>query len=153
MLRPQLSAGGMQDGSSHSGVESRAAARTNLFLAATLISAEAGHPVKIMMSREEVFKATGPTSGASMTIKIGVKKDGTIVAADGLFKYQAGAFPGSPIRGAAGCAFAPYAIPNVHSLGYDVVSNRSKVAAYRAPGAPNPVLASHDPGDTSAGYG
>ena len=49
---------------------------------------------------------------------------------------QAGALPGSPIRGAAGCAFAPYNIPNVHSKGYDVVSNRSKVAAYRAPGAP-----------------
>ena len=47
-----------------------------------------------------------------------------------------GAFPGSPIRGAAGCAFAPYDIPNVHSVGFDVVSNRSKVAAYRAPGAP-----------------
>ena len=47
MLRPQSSAGGMQDGSSHSGVESRAAARTNLFLAATLISSGAGHPVKI----------------------------------------------------------------------------------------------------------
>jgi CO/xanthine dehydrogenase Mo-binding subunit len=35
-----------------------------------------------------------------------------------------------------GCAFAPYDIPNVHALGFDVVSNRSKVAAYRAPGAP-----------------
>ena len=56
--------------------------------------------------------------------------------AQGTFYLQAGAFPGSPIRGAAGCAFAPYDIPNVHSLGFDVVSNRSKVAAYRAPGAP-----------------
>ena len=58
------------------------------------------------------------------------------VAKVGTFCLQAGAFPGSPIRGAAGCAFAPYDIPNVHSFGYDVVSNRSKVAAYRAPGAP-----------------
>ena len=41
-----------------------------------------------------------------------------------------------PIRGAAGCAFAPYDIPNVLSLGFDVVSDRSNVAAYRAPGAP-----------------
>jgi len=53
-----------------------------------------------------------------------------------MFYLQAGAFPGSPIRGAAGCSFAPYDIPNVLSQGFDVCSNRSKVAAYRAPGAP-----------------
>ena len=82
------------------------------------------------------MRASGPTSGSSSTVKIGAKKDGTIVAGQGTWYLQAGAFPGSPIRGAAGCAFAPYNIPNVHSQGFDVVSNRSKVAAYRAPGAP-----------------
>ena len=43
---------------------------------AIALSRKSGHPVKIVMSREEVFKATGPTSGASMTIKIGVRKGG-----------------------------------------------------------------------------
>jgi CO/xanthine dehydrogenase Mo-binding subunit len=71
-----------------------------------------------------------------MTVKIGVKKDGTIVAAEGLFKFQAGAFPGSPVMNATMCAFAPYIIPNVKSVGFDVVSNRPKSAAYRAPGSP-----------------
>ena len=103
---------------------------------AAALSRKTGHPVKIMMSREDVFKASGPTSGSSMTVKIGVKKDGTIVAADGLFKFQAGAFPGSPVMNAAMCAFALYAIPNVRTIGFDVVSNRPKVAAYRAPGSP-----------------
>jgi CO/xanthine dehydrogenase Mo-binding subunit len=83
-----------------------------------------------------VFRATGPTSGASMTVKIGVKRDGTMVAADGLFKLQAGAFPGSPFMSTCMCAFAPYDIPNARAIGYDVVSNRPKVAAYRAPGSP-----------------
>ena len=32
-----------------------------------------------------------------MWVKIGVTKDGTITAADGIFKFQAGAFPGSPV--------------------------------------------------------
>ncbi len=103
---------------------------------AAALSRKTGHPVKIMMSREDVFKATGPTSGASMTVKIGVKKDGRIVAADGLFKYQAGAFPGSPVMNGVMCGFAPYNIPNVRSVGYDVVCNRPKSAAYRAPGSP-----------------
>jgi CO/xanthine dehydrogenase Mo-binding subunit len=34
------------------------------------------------------------------------------------------------------CGFSPYAIPNMKATGYDVVSNRPKVAAYRAPGSP-----------------
>ena len=103
---------------------------------ATVLAQKSGHPVKMVMSREDVMRATGPTSGSMSKVKIGAKKDGKIVSVQGTFYLQAGCLPGSPIRGAAGCAFAPYDIPNVHSLGYDVVSNRSKVAAYRAPGAP-----------------
>ena len=103
---------------------------------ATLLSKKSGRPVKMVMSREEVMRGTGPTCGSMSTVKIGATKDGRIVAGEGTFYLQAGGLPGSPIRGATACAFAPYDIPNVHSLGYDVVSNRSKVAAYRAPGAP-----------------
>jgi CO/xanthine dehydrogenase Mo-binding subunit len=103
---------------------------------ATLLAKKSGRPVKMVMTREEVMRATGPTSGSKSTVKIGAMKDGTIVAAQGIFYLQAGAFPGSPIRGAVGCSFTPYDIPNVLSTGYDVCSNRSKVAAYRAPGAP-----------------
>ena len=103
---------------------------------ATLLSKKSGRPVKMVMTREEVMRATGPTSASKSTIKLGAKKDGTIVAAQGTFYLQAGALPGSPIRGAVGCAFAPYDIPHVLSVGFDVLCNRSKVAAYRAPGAP-----------------
>src|SRR5215211_9052651 len=103
---------------------------------ATLLAKKSGRPVKMVMTREEVMRATGPTSGSKSTVKIGATKDGKIVAAYGTFYLQAGAFPGSPIRGAAGCSFTPYDIPNLFSEGFDVCSNRSKVAAYRAPGAP-----------------
>ena len=103
---------------------------------ATILAKKSGRPVKMVMTREEVMRATGPTSGSMSTVKIGAKKDGSIVVAEGEFYLQAGGLPGSPIRGATACAFAPYDIPNVYSLGYDVVCNRSKVAAYRAPGAP-----------------
>ena len=70
---------------------------------ATMLSRKSGAPVKMVMSREDVFKASGPTSGSSMTVKIGVKRDGRIVAADCVFKYQAGAFPGSPVMNACMC--------------------------------------------------
>src|SRR6202034_1521234 len=104
---------------------------------AMALSKKCGRPVKIVMSREEVFRATGPTSGGVIDVKLGAKRDGTIVAAELVLKYQAGAFPGSPVQPGCMCAFAMYDLPNVHITGYDVVSNRPKVAAYRAPGAPS----------------
>jgi CO/xanthine dehydrogenase Mo-binding subunit len=103
---------------------------------ALALSKKCGRPVKMQMTREEVFRASGPTSGATMEVKLGAKKDGTIVAARHVLKYQAGAFPGSPIQPGCMCGFAMYDLPNIEVLGYDVVSNRPKVAAYRAPGAP-----------------
>src|SRR6202012_5220303 len=103
---------------------------------AVALSRKAGRTVKMQMTREDVFRGSGPTPGASMEVKIGAKKDGTIVAAQQVLKFQAGAFPGSPIGPGCMCGFAMYDIPNVGVVGYDVVSNRPKVAAYRAPGAP-----------------
>src|SRR3981189_2152277 len=93
---------------------------------ATLLAKKSGRPVKMVMTREEVMRATGPTSGSKRPVKLGAQKDGTIVAAQGTFYLQAGALPGSPIRGAVGCSFSPYDIPHVLSVGFDVLSNRPK---------------------------
>jgi CO/xanthine dehydrogenase Mo-binding subunit len=103
---------------------------------AIALSRKAHHPVKMVMSREEVFRATGPTSGANVWVKVGVTRDGRITAAEAVLKYQAGAFQGSPVQPGAMSAFAPYDLENVKVVGFDVVTNRPKVAAYRAPGAP-----------------
>src|SRR5258708_12228283 len=64
------------------------------------------------------------------------KKYVLITAAEATLKYQAGAFAGSPVGPGCMAAFAMYDLKNVTITGYDVVSNRPKVAAYRAPGAP-----------------
>jgi CO/xanthine dehydrogenase Mo-binding subunit len=103
---------------------------------AVLMSKKSGRPVKMVMTREEVFRASGPTSGGVIEVKLGAKKDGTITAARAEMWYQAGAFPGSPVQPGVMCCFAMYDLANVETIGYDVVSNRAKVAAYRAPGAP-----------------
>ena len=112
--------------------------KTTVFVepVAVALSKKAHRPVKVVMSRDEVFRASGPTSSASMHMKIGVTKDGIITAGEGEFRMQGGAFPGSPVPYGAACAFAPYVTPNVHLVSYDVVTNRPKQAAYRAPGAP-----------------
>ncbi|WP_172332323.1 xanthine dehydrogenase family protein molybdopterin-binding subunit [Mangrovicoccus sp. HB161399] len=95
-----------------------------------------GRPVKIVMTRSEVLRATGPTASASMDVKIGMTKDGMITAADAEFRMQGGAFPGAPVDMALYCAFAPYKLPASRHVGYDVLANRPKCAAYRAPGSP-----------------
>ena len=98
-------------------------------------------PVRMVMSREEVFRATGPASGSINTIKIGCRNDGTITAMYAKLIYEAGAFPGSPVGAGSMCIFAPYDVPNIYIEGNDVVVNRPKVAAYRAPGAPQSMYA------------
>ncbi|MDA7430745.1 xanthine dehydrogenase family protein molybdopterin-binding subunit [Primorskyibacter aestuariivivens] len=100
-----------------------------------------GRPVKIVMSRSEVLRATGPTASASMDVKIGMKKDGTITAGRAEFRMQGGAFPGAPVDMALYCAFAGYNVPNLEHVGYDVLANRPKCAAYRAPGSPMAAFA------------
>jgi CO/xanthine dehydrogenase Mo-binding subunit len=103
---------------------------------AYMLSKKSGRPVKMVMSREDVFRATGPTSGAVVEVKLGAKKDGHITAAQTVLKYQAGAFAGSPVQQGCICSLAVYDLPNALTTGYDVLCNRPKVAAYRAPGAP-----------------
>ena len=112
--------------------------KTTVFIepVALALSRKANRPVKVVMTRDEVFKASGPTSSTSIDVKIGVKKDGRIVAADATLRYQGGAFAGSPAEFGAMCAFAAYDLENVRAIAYDVVTNRPKQAAYRAPGAP-----------------
>ncbi len=117
--------------------------KTTVFIepVALALSRKAGRPVKIAMSRDEVFKASGPTASSSMNVKIGVTKDGHITAGEGEFRYQGGAFAGAPADFGAMSAFACYALDNVKTVAYDVVTNRPKGAAYRAPGAPMSVYA------------
>src|SRR2546426_5253182 len=103
---------------------------------AAALARKAGRPVKVTMSRTEVFEATGPTSGTHNRVKLGATKAGKLVAAEAHLIYEAGAFPGSPVSAACNCIMGAYDIPNAWIEGYDVVVNRPKSAAYRAPGTP-----------------
>src|SRR5713101_5266431 len=118
--------------------------KINIYLEplAILLSKKTGHPVKLVMGRSDVLRATGPTSGSTIRVKMGAAKDGRITAAEVWMAYEAGAFPGSPVTAGAMCIITPYAIDNFLIDGYDVVVNRPKTAAYRAPGATNAAFAS-----------
>jgi CO/xanthine dehydrogenase Mo-binding subunit len=108
---------------------------------AALLSRKTGHPVKLTMSRAEVFEATGPTSGSYMRVKIGANREGRITAAEACLAFESGAFPGSPVNPGCQCIFSPYDLANARVEGYDVVVNKPKTAAYRAPGVPQAAFA------------
>jgi CO/xanthine dehydrogenase Mo-binding subunit len=106
---------------------------------AAILSRKSGRPVKMVMDRKEAFEGTGPTSATSMRCKIGATRDGRITAAQLSLVYEAGAFPGSPVGGGALTGLGPYKIDNLLVDGYDVVVNKQKVQAYRAPGQPQAI--------------
>ncbi|MBI3954230.1 MAG: xanthine dehydrogenase family protein molybdopterin-binding subunit [Chloroflexi bacterium] len=108
---------------------------------AVMLSKKAGRPVKLVMSREDVLRATGPGSPCVFRIKTGCKKDGTITAIQGWMAYDAGCIPGSPMGAGMQTSVAPYKTPNLRLDGYDVVTNKTRVHAYRAPGSPQAAFA------------
>ena len=103
---------------------------------AAVLSRKSNRPVTVTMSRKDVLEATGPTSGSYMKVKLGADAEGKVTAAQGFLALEAGAYPGSPIGGALNCMLTPYGVANLDLEAYDVVDNKPKTAAYRAPGAP-----------------
>ena len=108
---------------------------------AALLSKKSARPVKMAMSRNEVFRATGPSPGCYIRIKIGVKSDGTLTAADLHLAYEAGAYAGGPVFLGMASATTRYNIPNIHIDGFDVIVNKPKTRPYRAPGGPQVLFA------------
>ena len=108
---------------------------------ALALSRKAGRPVKLVMSREEVFRASGPTSATSIDVKIGARHDGTITAASAELRYSSGPYADTWAELGAMTSFACFDLANVITVGFEVIVNRPKVAAYRAPSAPMAAFA------------
>lgn len=100
---------------------------------AALLSRQTGHPVKLIMTRAGVFEGTGPTPGSYVRVKMGADAQGKLVAAEAYMAFESGAYPGSPMACGVMCVFACYDIPNGSIDGYDVVVNKPRSFAYRAP--------------------
>ncbi len=108
---------------------------------AALLSRKCGRPVKMVMQRDEVLEATGPTPGSYIRIKVGATKEGKLVAGDAYLAYDAGAYPGGVIGPGCMCVFSCVDLANARVHGYDVCLNKPKTQAYRAPGATQAAFA------------
>ena len=117
--------------------------KTTIYLEplAVELSARAGRPVKMVMSRDEVFRATGPTPGSVIRVRLGATNDGRITAAEARLVYESGAFPGVWAMLGCMCVVSPYKVENFRLEGLEVVVNKPVNAAYRAPSAPMAAFA------------
>jgi len=108
---------------------------------AAVLSRKSRRPVKLIMTRTDVFESTGPAPGGKVKVKLGVDSSGKILAASAVIKLEAGGFPEAFIEAASQCVFSCYDIPSTRIEGYDVIVNKPSSAAYRAPGSPQVAFA------------
>jgi len=103
---------------------------------AALLSKKSGRPVRLAMSRSDVFRATGPAPGGEIDVTLAADAEGKLLAAHVNFIYSAGAFRNTDVMTGVIHAIAHYIVPDYDITGWEVISNMPKHAAYRAPGAP-----------------
>jgi CO/xanthine dehydrogenase Mo-binding subunit len=103
-------------------------------IGAALATTVKGRPVKVLWSRAQEFYNTYQRQGLTCRIKVGVNKDGTMVAMDNTLYWDAGAYVeyGANVVNAAGLsASGPYNIPNVKIDSYCVYTNLPPGGPYR----------------------
>lgn len=103
--------------------------------------AKTGRPVRFAYTRSEDLHAANPSPLAVMEVKLGGKKDGTLTALEARVIFDTGAYSGSALG--IGCMLLGgcYRFQNIDIKGYEVMTNKPGVGAYRAPGAPQASFA------------
>ena len=103
--------------------------------ATVMLSKKCGRPVKLVLSREEVLQGgSGPAAGASIQVAAQADADGKLLGLTGAFFMDAGGLPGVATSLLMQACAAHYQSPHIRLQGFDVVTNKPKTEAYRAPG-------------------
>jgi CO/xanthine dehydrogenase Mo-binding subunit len=103
---------------------------------AALLAKKTGRPVKAFLPREATYLAMGNRPPSNMTLKAGIKKDGSLTALEFTCLGTGGAYP------AGGTALVDWQIrdlylcPNVRAECTDVYINAGPARPFRAPGHP-----------------
>ena len=116
--------------------------KTTIYLEpiAVKLSQKAARPVKIVMTRDEVLRATGPAPASKIHMKMGATNDGELTTIQGTLHYSNGSAKGyAALTGAM--SIASYKFPNLDLMAIGTVDNTPKSAAYRAPSAPQAAFA------------
>ncbi|MEE9255439.1 MAG: xanthine dehydrogenase family protein molybdopterin-binding subunit [Pseudomonadales bacterium] len=101
-------------------------------------------PIRMTMSYTEELMAGNPRHPAVMTVKTGVKRDGTIVARHAKLVFNSGAYgafkPGRGVTYGPRC-LGPYKMEHARIDSYMVYTNQVPCGSMRSPGDPQSVFA------------
>jgi CO/xanthine dehydrogenase Mo-binding subunit len=100
-----------------------------------------GRPVRYVMTRREELIAGMPAPQVIIKLKTGVKRDGTLMAIDAETIIDSGAFSGAVLAVSAVFIGSMYKWPAFDLRGFEVLTHKPSVAAYRAPVAPQTIFA------------
>ena len=103
---------------------------------AALLAKISGRPVKMILSREETYLAVGNRPPSNMTLKAGIKRDGTLTALDFACTGTGGAYPAGGTSLVDWQVRDLYKCPNVRTTCTDVYINAGPARPFRAPGHP-----------------
>lgn len=115
-----------------------------------LAAREVGRPVRLVLSRLEEMLAGNPAPSAHIWVKLGARQDGTFTALEAEMVYEVGCFP-NPHDIGAFLASSYYQIPNLDVRYVEVMTFKTSVGAYRAPGTPQATFALESVVDEIAG--
>jgi CO/xanthine dehydrogenase Mo-binding subunit len=108
-------------------------------LAVAIATKARGHPVKLLLTREEEFHTAFVRQGLVAYFKMGCDKDGKFIAMQNTFYWDGGAYTeyGVNITRAAGYSCTgPYEVPNVKADSYCVYTNHPVGGPMRGFGMP-----------------
>src|SRR5438132_1481114 len=100
-----------------------------------------GRPVRYVMTRREELEAGMPAPQVIIKMKTGVKRDGTLMALEAEAILESGAYSGAVLAVAGVFLASLYLWPNFDVKGFEVLTHKPSIAAYRAPVAPQTIFA------------
>ena len=106
-----------------------------------ILARATGRPVRYVMTRREELEAGMPAPQVIIRLKTGVKRDGTLVALEGEAILESGAFSGAVLAVSGVFLASLYLWPSFDVKGFEVLTHKPSIAAYRAPVAPQTIFA------------
>src|SRR5262245_50006512 len=101
----------------------------------------ANRPVRYIMTRREELQAGMPAPQVIIRLKTGVKRDGTLMALEAETILESGSFSGAVLTMGVVFIASVYQWPSFDVKGFEVLTHKASIAAYRAPTAPQTFFA------------
>jgi len=106
-----------------------------------LLARAAGRPVRYVMTRREELEAGMPAPQVIIRLKTAVKRDGTLMALEADTILESGALSSAVLTMSGVFLGSLYRWPSFDIRGFEVLTHKPSIAAYRAPTAPQTTFA------------